>query len=89
MSNLVYLVEIGLAAGLLWWRTRVPAIWMTLALIVFVELGAREVFFGLLFCNLVLVLHPRDISRRLAPIVAGMYVLALLLKVGGWGGLIS
>ena len=89
VSNLVYVVEIALAAGLLWWRTRRPAIWMALALIVFIELGAREVFFGLLFCNLVLVLHPRDVGRKLAPVVAGIYVLALLLKVVGWEGLIS
>lgn len=89
LANLVYVVEMGLAAGLLWWRTRGPAIWMTLALIVLVQLAARELFFGLLFCNLVLVLHPRDVGRRLLPIMAGIYVLALLLKVLGWGGLVT
>ena len=89
LANLVYVVEMGLAASLLWWRTRGPAIWMTLALIVLIQLAARELFFGLLFCNLVLVLHPRDVGRRLLPIVAGIYVLALLLKVLGWGGLIT
>lgn len=89
LSNLVYVVEIALAAGLVWWRTRRLAIWITLMLIVFIQLGARELFFGLLFCNLVLVLHPRDVSRRLLPIMAGIYVLALLLKLFGWGGLIT
>ena len=89
LSNLVYVVEMSLAAGLLWRRTRVPAIWMTLGLIVVVEVGARELFLGLLFCNLVLVLHPRDVGRRLLPFVAAIYVLALLSKLLGWGGLIS
>ena len=89
LTNLVYVVEMGLAAGLLWWRTRIPAIWMTLALIVLIQLAARELFFGLLFCNLVLALHPRDVSRKLLPIGAGIYVLALLLKLLGWGGLIT
>lgn len=89
LSNLVYVVEIGLAFGLLWWRSRRPAIWMTLALILVIQLGARELFFGLLFCNLVLVMHPRDAGRKLLPVTAGMYLLALLLEIFGWGGTLS
>jgi len=89
LANMVYMVEMGLAAGLLWPRTRRPAIWMTLALIVFIQLGARELFFGMLFCNLVLVLHPRDVGRRLLPVSVGIYVIALGLKAIGWGGLVT
>jgi hypothetical protein len=89
LSNLVYVLEIGLAAGLIWCRTRRAAIWMTLGLIVLVQFGAREVFFGLLFCNLVLTLHPRDVSRAMVPVSAAIYLTALLLKWVGWGGLIS
>ncbi len=89
LSNLVYIAEIGLAFALLLPRTRRAAVWATLGLIFFIQLGAREVFFGLLFCNLILVLHPRDVNRKLLPLTAGLYLLALLLKLSGWGGTLS
>jgi len=89
LSNLVYVLEMGLAAGLIWYRTRRVAIWTTLAMIVLVQLGAREVFFGLLFCNLVLTLHPRDVNRTLVPVTVVIYLTAFLLKWSGWGGTIS
>ncbi len=89
LSNLVYLVEMALGVALLWRRTRVAAISLILAMIVLIELGARELFFGVLFCNLVLVMHPRDLGRALLPVSIGLYVLALLLMAFGWGGTLS
>lgn len=89
LSNLIYVVEMTLGIGLLWRRARVAAIWAALGLIVLIQLGARELFFGVLFCNLVLVLHPRDIGRTLLPLSAGLYTLALLLMALGWKGILS
>jgi hypothetical protein len=65
------------------------AIWLTLGMLLVVELGAREVFFGLLFGHLLLALHPEDLNRRLLPFSLAVYALALLAKVTGWGDFFS
>lgn len=89
LSNLVYLVEMGLAAGLLWRRTRALSVAGTLTLIVLIEVGAREVFFGLMFCSLILLLEPRGLLRRLVPVILALYVLVLAAGLFGWPGLLT
>jgi len=83
ISNLTWIAELGLAPALLWPRTRRIAVVLTLALIVAIELAAREVFFGLLYMNLILMfLETRTHAKLVAPVVA--LLAALLLVRIGW-----
>lgn len=81
-SNLTYIAEMGLAILLLIPRTRTPAVWGTVLLIVAIELGAREITFGVLMLNLVLLFHPRDLIRPLLPYVGLGYAYLLASRIG-------
>jgi hypothetical protein len=89
LANLVYLAEMGLAAGLVWHRTRRVAVFLTLGLMLTIELGARELFFGVLFCNLILMLHPADLIRRWLPITLVIYGVALVMALLGIEGFLT
>lgn len=78
MSNAVWIGEMGLAALLLVSRTRKFAVWGALALLLGIELGAREVVFGCLFSFLVLMFHESRRSYALWPALAAVQVLAML-----------
>lgn len=81
ISNAVYLGEIGLGCLLLARQTRVWAVWAALVLLVLIELGARELMFGALFANLLLLLQPRPINRLLLPFFAAAYVLLHIIDL--------
>jgi len=76
-SNLVYLAELTLPALLLARRTRFLAALVAIALVAGIQLGARELGFGLLFANLLLLFPERDWNRRLLPAFAALYLYAL------------
>jgi hypothetical protein len=63
-ANVVYVCEIGFSILLVPHRTRAFAMAGAMVLIVVIELAAREVFFGMLFTQLVLLFARRDWNRR-------------------------
>ena len=79
VSNGTWLVEVALGPLLLWPRTRVPAALAGLGLLLGIEVGAREVFFGLVFANAILTFLPPAAHRR-AVIPAALILLALTLS---------
>lgn len=81
-SNLVWIAEMVLAPLLLWRPTRRWATWLALVLILWIELGAREIGFALLFGNLLLLFLARDHVRRLVPVCAALLLWALLASLG-------
>lgn len=88
-SNAVYLLEMVLAPLLLLARTRFVAALVSLTFVLFIQLGAREVGFALLFGNLLLLFTPSDLVRRLVPFLtlfAAWVVLtaAGILPGGSW-----
>ena len=79
-SNLVYLAEIGLALMLIVRRTRTFAVLATVAMLVGIEVAAREFFFGMVFINLVMLLAPSDLHRRIEPFAMVALVALLVLR---------
>lgn len=83
IANLTWIAEIALPAALLCRRTRALAVASAVGLICAIELAAREVFFGLLYVNLILLFLETDLHRRLVVPIA--LVLACLVAVrAGW-----
>lgn len=82
VSNATYLFEMLFAVLLFVPTMRVVAIAGTALLLVFIEAGAREIFFGALFLN-VLLLFPRgDINRKAVPAFALVYLYVILARLG-------
>lgn len=82
VSNAVYVAEIALAGTLLVQRLRPYAVAATLAFLTLVEIAAREVFFGLLFANALLLFWPDGLHRRLVGVFAGVLLCLLLMRAG-------
>jgi len=76
-SNLVYLAELALAPLLLVRRTRNLAAGTAIAVVLAIQLGAREVGFAFLFVNLLLLFPDSDWNRRLLPAFILLGALAL------------
>jgi hypothetical protein len=88
-SNLVWIAELALPVLLMIRRTRAPAALASIALVLAIQAGARELGFAMLFGNLLLLFLPGVWNRRLLPLCALAFVLALLavlgwLPGGGW-----
>jgi hypothetical protein len=78
LSNAVYIVEIVVAFLLLWPRTRTAAAVTAILFTAALQAAARELFFGALFVNL-LLLFPRSAwNLRLLPFF-GLFYAALLV----------
>lgn len=86
VSNLVWLAEIALAALLLWTRTRAVAATVSIAFVLALQLGAREVGFALLFSCLLLSFLPSDVGRRVVPFVLAFLVWVVLTAAGLFPG---
>lgn len=82
-SNLVYLGELASAAMLLVPRLRMLGALLGLAVLIGIELGARELLFGTLMANMLAFFAPASWSRRLLPASAGFYAL-LVAMAWGW-----
>lgn len=82
LSHATYLAEMALAPALLWRRTRVVAVAAALAFLCAIEIGAREVFFGLVFANAILLYLPGAPQRRLLPVVVLLLAALLLVRLG-------
>jgi hypothetical protein len=66
MSNLVWLAELALPAGLLAARTRTMATVAAMAFIAALQLGAREAGFAILFLNLLALFAPVRLAQGVA-----------------------
>jgi hypothetical protein len=87
-SNAVWILELVIPALLLHRRTRSFATTAALLFLVGIESGARELFFGCLFVNLVLLFYDADVNRRLLPVfgvLLGLLVALRLWLLPGWG----
>jgi len=82
LNHSIYLVEMALAPGLLLASTRRWAVCAAVAFLIGIEVAAREVFFGLVFMNALLLFVPSDLNRRLVPVFAAVLVLLILSRVG-------
>lgn len=82
VSNLSYLGEIAIALPLLWRRTRTAAAVAGIGLIVVIEAGAREVFFGSLMVNLLLLYLPANWNARALPAFVLLYSVLLATALG-------
>jgi uncharacterized membrane protein YhaH (DUF805 family) len=88
VSNATYLMEILVALGLLVRRLRPFALCGALALIVAIEVAAREVLFGALFLGLVSLFARRALNWQLFPVFAALYAHLLAAGLGivpTWG----
>ncbi len=66
-SNVVWVAELLLPVFLAWRQTRVGATLATFALVAAIEIGARELFFGLVFLNLACLFPAADWTRASRP----------------------
>lgn len=87
VSNLTWIGELVLPALLFVPRLRLPALVALIGYIGTIEIAAREIFFGGLIVNLVLLFAPIDAGRRALPFFFALYAWALLSLAGllpGW-----
>ena len=82
VSNSVYVFELLAPVFLLIRRTRTVATLAVIGFMLLVQSGARELFFGSVLVNLLLLFLPRATNHRLLPVFATFY--ALLLSAHFW-----
>lgn len=80
VSNATYLMEIMIAIGLLVRRVRPFALCSAVALVIAIEVAAREVLFGALYLGLILLFARRALNWKLLPVFLALY--AYLLAAG-------
>jgi hypothetical protein len=81
-SNGIWLAELSLPALMLWRRTAPLAALATLVLLLGIEIGAREVFFGLIFSNGVLLFLPAAWQRWALPFTVSLLGALLASRLG-------
>ena len=84
VSNGVYLFEMLAGVLLLARRTRVPAAVASIAFVVMIELGARELTFGVLMVNLLLLFLPGAWIKRLLPAFLLFYLYLVMAHLFDW-----
>jgi hypothetical protein len=82
VSNASYLGEITIGLLLLWRPTRIAAALAGIGLIVAIEAGAREMFFGSLMLNLLLLFLPANWNARALPGFMLLYTVLLATALG-------
>jgi hypothetical protein len=82
MSWLTWIIEIVPVLLLLVPRLRAFAVLVLIAFVLTIELGARELFFGALMVNLLLLFLREDWNRRLLPLFAGLLLYMLAMSAG-------
>jgi hypothetical protein len=88
VSNATYLLEILTAIGLLIRRTRPIALCVAMALVVAIEVVAREIFFGALMLGLIALFARRALNWQLFPMFVLVYAYLLTSAFGlvpTWG----
>jgi hypothetical protein len=87
-SNATYAMEILVAIGLVVRQLRPLALCAAFALIVAIEVAAREVLFGALFLGLISLFAKRALNWKLLPMFVGLYAYLLAAGLGifpTWG----
>lgn len=82
VSNASYIVEMGVPCLLLFRKTRTVGLLLALGFLVATEAMARELFFGALYLNGLLLFVPGDLRRRSLPAFALFYVWLVLIRLG-------
>jgi hypothetical protein len=82
VSNAVWVAELVLPLMLLWPRTRLLGVAGTLVLLAVIQAAAREMFFGLVFTNGVLLFLPRPLGRGYVALVAALLAWLVLGALG-------
>jgi hypothetical protein len=80
-SNAVYITEMALPFLLMWARTRAAAAVAAILFTAALQTAARELFFGALFINLLLLYPQRAVNRGLLPVFAVFYASLLALRL--------
>lgn len=86
MSNAVWVTELVLPFAMAFRPTRVAATLAAAGFVVFIQLGAREVMFALLFAQVCLLMLPRDGYRWAAPAFGLAYLYLAGVLLGLWPG---
>jgi len=81
-TNAIYIVEMGLPALLQLRKFRTAACLAAIVLIMLIELGAREIIFGVLFISLAALHFEKNWVGRLLPVIAGFYVYLIAGQLG-------
>jgi hypothetical protein len=81
-ANFTWLLELALAPLLCWSATRPIAVAVAMALLFGIELAAREVFFGLVFANTILLFAPARAHRAFLPVAGGLLATLTLSRLG-------
>lgn len=82
VSNSIYIVEMVLPVLLQIRRFRTPACLSAIALIMLIELGAREIVFGTLFISIATLHFKKDWPGRLLPAIIGFYIYLVAGQLG-------
>lgn len=82
VSNFTYLFEIVVPCLLFHRRTRTAALVATILFLVAIEVAAREVFFGAIAVNLLLLFGRRNWNRNLLPLFLALYALLIAVRLG-------
>ena len=81
LSNATYVIEIALAVLFIPRRTRQPAVVAAIVFLAGIEAAARELFFGLIYVNMLLLFLERDVNRRLLGVFGAVLGCMLLVRL--------
>ncbi|HZR81483.1 MAG TPA: hypothetical protein VFD92_10345 [Candidatus Binatia bacterium] len=81
-SNVTWIAELALAPALCRPRTRSAAVAAAIALLVVIEVGARELFFGLVFANALLLFARRNAHAVFLPVAVLVLAALALVRAG-------
>jgi hypothetical protein len=87
-SNAVYLFEIAIPALMIWRPARRLAVAALLVFVVAIQSGAKEMYFGGLLVNFVLLFWPTDLHRRWLWAFVAYYAVIAWLHYAAPGGLV-
>lgn len=82
MANAVWIFELVIPVLLVWQRSRPWAAVAALLVISAIEAGARELLFGILFANLLLLFFARPVNRALLPLSLAILAVLAAVRVG-------
>lgn len=82
VSNMTYLLEILVPVGLLVPRLRRMALAVGIAFVIVIEIAARELFFGALMINSLLLFSPSALNRKALPLFVAFCLYLLAVSLG-------
>ncbi len=82
LANAIWAFEMLAPVFLVWRRTRVPAVFATIAVIVLIQAGARELMFGVLMINLLLLFLPTAVNSATLPGFLMLFAVLVAARAG-------